>query len=249
MFVETGGRTKELLSGRLVIACAASCDIASPAVVDRLNAVLGAEELARADRFRFGQDRISFLVAHSLARVMLSLVLPRPPRNWAFVIGGLGRPWLRPGQTRHAVCFSLSHTRGLAACALGIGCGVGIDAESYKAARLLDSDSDWLTHAEGAALHELAPEGRGDAAVRLWTLKEAFAKATGLGLHQRFGDVGFTLDPPRLACAPAACTGYWRLAQMHPTATHVVAIAVRCARRPVGIAIEVLSADTLADMA
>jgi len=194
--------------------------------------------------------QIPFLFAHALARVMLSALLPRPLREWEFVADGLGRPRLRPGQTPYAVCFSLSHTRGLAACALGIGHGIGIDAENCEAARLLDVDGDWLTKAESAALHALGSEVRGDAAVQLWTLKEAFAKATGLGLHQRFGDVGFTLDPPRFARTPPACTGHWWLAQTRPTPAHVVAVAVRCVRKkPVRIVVEALSADTLGEPA
>ncbi len=249
MNVETEDRTQALRKGRLVLACATPCDTAGPAAVNRLSPLLGAEELARAGRFRFAQDQIPFLFAHALARVMLSRLLRRPPRDWEFVADGLGRPRLRPGQTRYAACFSLSHTRGLAACAVGIGHGIGIDAENCEAARLLDVDGDWLTKAESAALHALAPASRGGAAVQLWTLKEAFAKATGLGLHQRFGDVGFTLDPPRLACTPPACAGHWRLAQTRPTPAHVVAVAVRCAgRKPVRVAVEVLPADALDEL-
>lgn len=238
-----------LRTGRLAIACATACDSAAPAVTNRLHGLLGAEEHARAGRFRFLQDQIPFVFAHALARLMLSAFLPRPPRDWEFVADGLGRPRLRPGQTRHDVCFSLSHTRGLAACALGIRCAVGIDAENCQAARLMDVDGDWLTKAESTALRALASEARGGAAVELWTLKEAVAKATGLGLHQRFGEFGFTLDPPRFARAPP-CAGHWWLAQMHPTPAHVVAVAVRSTRRrPVRIIIEPLSADRLGEVA
>lgn len=250
MDIKAEDQTEAWRKGWLVLACVTACDTAGPAVVHRLSAVLGTEELARAGRFRFAQDQIAFLFAHALARVMLSDVLPRPPQDWEFMADGLGRPRLRPGQTRSAVCFSLSHTRGLAACALGMEHRIGIDAENCEAARLLDLDGDWLTMAESAALHALASEARGGATVQLWTLKEAFAKATGLGLHQRFGDVGFTLDPPRLVRTPPACAGHWRLAQIRPTPAHVVAVAIRCARRtPVRIAIEVLSADTLGELA
>ena len=153
-------------------------------------------------------------------------------------------------RTRYDVCISLSHTRGLAACAVGTACGVGLDAENCDAARLLALDGDWLTKTERTALQVLASTARAGAAVQLWTLKEAVAKAAGLGLHQRFGDVGFTLDPPRFARPLPAGTGYWWLAQMRPTPAHVLAVAVRSARwRSVRIAIEQLAPDTLGELA
>ena len=126
---------------------------------------------------------------------------------------------------------------------------VGIDVENRSTGRLLAVHDDWLTAAERAALNVLAPEAKGDAAVRFWTLKEAFTKATGTGLYQPFGDVGFKLDPPRFARLPRACAGCWQLAQMCPNPSHVLAVAVRCARRrPVRIEVELLPADTLSGL-
>jgi 4'-phosphopantetheinyl transferase len=248
LYIENKSRAEELRNGQLVLACVISCNTDRPEATNRLNALLSAEELDRAGRFRFVQDQISFLFAHALTRVMLSVLLPRSPREWEFVTDELGRPGLRPGHTRYPVCFSLSHTRGLAACALGVGLEVGIDVETCEAARLLDSHGDWLTKAESAALNGFAPNAKGDAAVQFWTLKEAFAKATGLGLYQRFGDVGFTLDPPRFASIPPACAGHWWLTQMRPTPAHVLAVAVRCARRtPIRIEVEALSAEKLGE--
>jgi 4'-phosphopantetheinyl transferase len=204
------------------------------------------EELDQAGRFRFIQDQVSFLYAHALTRIMLSILLQRPPCAWAFETDAFGRPGLCRGQTEYAFSFNRSHTAGLAACALGIGNEVGIDVENRSTGRLLAVHDDWLTAAERAALNVLAPEAKGDAAVRFWTLKEAVTKATGTGLYQPFGDVGFQLDPPRFERLPRACAGYWQLAQMCPGPSHVLAVAVRCARRrPVRIEVELLSADTL----
>ncbi|WP_428483820.1 4'-phosphopantetheinyl transferase family protein [Rhodopila sp.] len=246
MYVDIENRREAMRRGRLVIAYVTACDTTCPAMLDRWNSLLSTEEIARANRFRFIQDKISFSCAHSLARVMLSILLPQPPRNWRFTTDGLGRPLLCGGQIRYPVCFSLSHTRGLAACALGVGHGIGVDAEGCAAVRLLDLQGDWLTQDESAALHALPLAAKGEAAVQLWTLKEAVAKAMGVGLHQRFSDVGFALDPPRFARLPKALAGRWWLAQMRHTPAHMVAVAVRSAtRRPVEITIEVLSADLI----
>ena len=98
MDVETHDQMKALRDGRLVLAWVAECDTASLAVVNRLKALLDAEELARAGRFRFMQDQIPFVFAHALARLMLSVLLPRPPQDWTFVTNEFGRPRLRLGQ-------------------------------------------------------------------------------------------------------------------------------------------------------
>lgn len=245
LFAYIRRRRNALLRGQLVLARVVPCDAGSSAFDSRLDAFLGTDELRRADRFRFAEDRVAFVVAHALLRVMLSAVLPQSAPDWEFVTDELGRPLLRSGQSRHDILFSISHTRGLAACALGTRSEIGIDVEGGDAARLLNIDGGWLTSSEHAALNALTPEAREDAAVRLWTLKEAVAKAIGQGLGQRIGELGFVLDPPRFTRAPAGA-GYWQLAQARPTPIHVVAVAVRSARRQsVQIAIESSSIDTM----
>jgi 4'-phosphopantetheinyl transferase len=246
MYTEKGGRAEDWVNGRLVLAWVTPCSGERSEAIDQLGALISAEELSQAGRFRFVKDQNAFLFAHALTRVALSVLLPRSPRDWEFVAGPFGRSRLRRGQTGYPVSFSLSHTRGLAACALGVGVEVGVDVESCETARLLSSDGDWLTGAESGALRALAPEVRGVAAVKLWTLKEAVTKTTGLGLYQRFGDVGFTLDPPRLAVRPPACAGNWWLTQARPTPAHVIAVAARSNRRKaIRTEIEVLPAARL----
>jgi 4'-phosphopantetheinyl transferase len=250
MYLEDKYHQRALRNGHMVLACMVACDNQSPAAIDQLAALLSMEELDQAGRFRFIQDQVSFLYAHALTRIMLSILLPRPPRAWAFEADAFGRPGLCRGQTDYALWFSRSHTVGFAACALGIGSEVGIDVENRSTGRLLAMHDDWLTAGERAALNVFAPEAKGDAAVRFWTLKEAFSKAAGMGLYQPFGEVGFKLDPPRFARLPRAYTGYWQLAQMCPGPSHVLAVAVRCARqRPVRIKVEVLPAGTLGELA
>jgi 4'-phosphopantetheinyl transferase len=245
MFTKSRGRVEEWHNGRLVLVRVTPCGEGSEAI-DQLGALISVEELNQARRFRFIEDQNTFLFAHALTRVMLSALLPRSPSEWEFVAGPLGRSRLRRGQTRYPISFSLSHTRGLAACALGVGVEVGVDVENCDTARLLSSDGDWLTGAEMGVLRVLSPEVRGVAATKLWTLKEAVTKTTGLGLYQRFGDIGFTLDPPRFAVRPPACAGNWSLTQARLTPAHVIAVAVRSnKRKAIPTEIDVLPAARL----
>ena len=86
------------------------------------------------------------------------------------------------------------------------------------------------TLSEAAMIAALPRAERHEAFLRIWTLKEAFVKATGEGIAMGLENFGFTLDePPALAFAPAS-TGpvpAWRFLQFKPTATNILAVALR----------------------
>jgi phosphopantetheinyl transferase len=54
-------------------------------------------------------------------------------------------------------------------------------------------------------LARLARKARADATVPLWTMKEALAKAVGLGLSPPFADIRISIHLPRLVSVPRAC--------------------------------------------
>ena len=70
---------------------------------------------------------------------------------------------------------------------------------------------------------------RGPLFARLWTLKEAFVKATGEGLRRSLADFSFTLDPITIRFHGASQTGGrdWQFAQLCLDHEQVIAIAVR----------------------
>jgi len=157
---------------------------------------LSDEEAARAGRFRFAADRAAYVAAHALLRALLAAHgVGRP----CFRAGPWGKPELvdAPGGLR----FSLSHTRGLVVAGVAAGDDLGVDAE------LADREVDavglaarFFAPAEAAAIAATPAAGRMEAFLRLWTLKEAFAKAVGQGLSLplssfAFGPGSFTCDP------------------------------------------------------
>jgi phosphopantetheinyl transferase len=98
-----------------------------------------------------------------------------------------GRPWIHaPGDEPLAV--SLAHTAGFGVAIVrpGAGARVGIDIEAVDAAG--DIGNLALTHDEHLLIRRLADEG-GDGqrlwTTRVWTAKEAVAKAEGTGLAGR----------------------------------------------------------------
>jgi 4'-phosphopantetheinyl transferase len=142
-----------------------------------LTGLLGADERARADRFRFARDRRRFIVRRARLRQWLGAWVGRAPESLAFVENSHGKPLLVDGPP-----FSLSHSRDMMLLAIG-DAEVGCDIE------WIDPALDWaplagtfFTASEGAALAALPPEAARRAFFACWARKEAFVKALGLGL-------------------------------------------------------------------
>ncbi|MEI7767441.1 MAG: 4'-phosphopantetheinyl transferase superfamily protein [Phycisphaerae bacterium] len=86
--------------------------------------------------------------------------------------------------------FAVAHTEGWNAIALLRRGQVGIDLEMMRPlADLSALARDYLTSAERVRLDSLAPNEQGAEFYRLWTTKEALAKALGLGLSVPFGEM------------------------------------------------------------
>ena len=89
----------------------------------------------------------------------------------------------------------------------------------------------YFSAAEAVALAEEPRELRHRAFLEIWTLKEAYAKARGLGLSLPLDSFTVTRQPdrPTLAFAPLAGDhpDRWHLIQRQPTPEHLIAVAVR----------------------
>ena len=179
-------------------------------------AVLDEEERQRAQRLRRPADRRVFVAAHALKRLALAEALAvAEPTALRFAAGPHGKPSLPTDPDLH---FSLSHTHGLAALALGRSGPLGVDAEAIDPA--LDTDDlarSLFTDAEIAGLARDSDRVRGF--YRLWTAKEAVLKAEGLGLSLPLAEV--TIDDTH-ARGPS---GGWRLWRHEPSPRHLLTLA------------------------
>jgi 4'-phosphopantetheinyl transferase len=189
--------------------------------------LLDASERARADRFRIAADRGAYIAAHVLLRVMLSRHANIAPEEWRFRATESGRPELDPAQAPPDLRFSLSHTRGLAACAVGRCEALGIDAEAWREPAPIDLAKRYFAAAEARLIADLAPEERSAAFYRLWTLKEAYLKATGEGLAAPLDSFAFSLDPTELTLPSPGYAAPWRFAEFRPGSSHSLALAAR----------------------
>src|SRR5688572_15495845 len=100
-------------------------------------ALLVPEERARHERFAQEKDRRQYLLGKVLVRNVLSRYHPRPPQSWTFRTTAHGKPALTESLSE-PLCFNLSHTEGLVACAFTRAGDVGIDVETLRRSVSLD---------------------------------------------------------------------------------------------------------------
>lgn len=217
----------------------------SPTVAARLRTVLPDDELARHDRYRDGPSAVEFLCGRALLRASLSSWAAVERRAWRFAVNAHGRPAVEhPPSPVH---FNLSHTRGMVALVLGADPFVGVDVERLdRNVRPLEVADRFFSPAEVEALRALPAEHHRDRFLALWTLKEAYIKARGMGLALPLRAFSFTPDAtgaqvrfdPDLGDDEAS----WRFSRADLPTGHRVAVAARVPRLRVHLASVTLEA-------
>jgi 4'-phosphopantetheinyl transferase len=154
------------------------------------------------------------------------------PSDWRFETGPAGKPAVSHPAT--PLSFSLSHARGLVACAIAPGIPVGVAVEPIDRPVTVDGIAQrFFSPREVSALARCANEERASRFIELWTLKEAFLKATGMGLSQPLDAMSFEIDDGAVAFDPPAEEDgrLWHFALFAPTPRGRLAVA---ARSPLG---------------
>jgi 4'-phosphopantetheinyl transferase len=205
-------------------------DAPPAAIVEDWRACLDVAELARADRFYFDADRVTYIAAHWLLRCALAETGGLPPAHWRFVEEKHGKPWIDPALGLPELRFNLSHSTGLVVCAVTVGAAIGIDVELISPQRVgLDIAGRYFSADEVALLRSSPPQKQQQTFFRLWTLKEALIKATGEGLHRALDSFSFSLDPTAVTFHPIdpEDADAWVFLERRPTARHVLALAIK----------------------
>ncbi len=187
----------------------------------RYREVLAADEIERMDAFVDEGRRLEYLATRVLCRGILARHLSCRPRDLRFRRNPMGRPELdSAGDLR----FSLSNTARMVVCAVTCGRELGVDAEDLaSASRVLALGGDAFAASELDALARLDGPVRDELAVRLWTVKEAYVKAVGLGLRIPLTDV--VVDPGSLTLEDPRARAGWELGTRRVD-DHVVATCV-----------------------
>jgi 4'-phosphopantetheinyl transferase len=199
----------------------------------RWYAMLDAREQDRARRFCFERDRFEFVACHALLRLKLSEFAGGPPHEWRFTLGPFGKPHVAPEHGRPELQFNISHARGLVAVAVTWQDMIGIDVEVIDtSADQQDLANRYFAPTEAELLFKTAPWQRPYTFARLWTLKEAYLKATGQGLNIPLDSFAFNLDPLRVVFGPDLHNSpdMWRFASSLIPFRHVLSVALHSSR-------------------
>ncbi len=205
-------------------------DQLTQADLDAARALLSPPELARHERLRVSRDRDEFAIAHALLRTTLSEFGPLAPAEWRFDAGVNGKPEIALGQIAAPLSFNLSHAHGLVACVVASGASVGIDVERTTRSANWDAIArHYFAAGELAQIDAAPPDQRAAVFFELWTLKEAFLKALGVGLSQPLSASSFVLyDAEAISWTPPVGVdpGPWRFALYRPTPDLRLAVAM-----------------------
>jgi 4'-phosphopantetheinyl transferase len=215
----------------------------------RLRSTLAADEVERAERFRFNEHRNAFIVARGALRAILARYCEIAAEKIEFAYAYAGKPRLAREAPEQALAFNLSHSghwavaavmrrRTSAAACAGQPCGamedeIGVDVEALRPmSDLAGIARRYFAPAEVAAWERLPEDRRLAAFFRCWTRKEAYLKALGDGLRAPLDafEVSIEEDEPRLLqYSPHDELRAWTMSDV-PVEQSYVAAAVMPAR-------------------
>ncbi|PWU03983.1 MAG: 4-phosphopantetheinyl transferase [Terriglobia bacterium] len=202
---------------------------------------LSEDEMERYRRYLVPEAARTFLAARVLLRSVLSEYIDRSPASWRFALNPWGRPYLAADDILPALAFNLSHKPGFVACLVGANRELGVDVEDASAARphLLAIAERFFSPSEAAALRALPAAGQMNRFYELWTLKESYIKARGVGLSLGLSQFSFSVggETAGISFDPGfddiASRWDFRLFRSH--APYLLATAIQLERRPLAI--------------
>lgn len=171
---------------------------------------LDEHEIKTFRRFHREIDAMRYLAAHVALRRILASYLCVEPGAIRYARGPHGKPFLEPANHNGQLRFNLSHSGRIAAIAVADGLDVGIDVEQVRRMPFEELASCAFSPNEQAGLCNSMDAG---AFFRLWTRKEAYLKAIGLGLSVPLSEV--------------AIDEGWSIIDIDPAPGYAGALAIR----------------------
>lgn len=159
--------------------------------------IMSNEERTQAQKIVNGREL--YVASRWLLRSVLSRFFGILPAEIEFLHTAKGKPYLH----QKGISFSLSHSGHLAVLAVGQIEFIGVDIE---VAKLTDSQDlkniakDYYHSDEYASLQALTEAEQVDHFYRLWTLKESFFKALGIGIGEVMGSLVINFEGDRINC-------------------------------------------------
>ena len=201
--------------------------------VEAATAFLSPAELQRADRGTPPVRRRRIL-ARAALRYLLAACRNSRPEDVPLMAGAFGKPTILERQHTSSPYFNASTSGDSCLVALTCVGPVGVDIERSAALEDIEPLAPrFLATVEAELIDRLPDELKARALLRHWTYKEAYVKATGLGLSTRLDRVVVSDHATRPVIValddddPAA----WTVIPLSPEPTALAAVVVRVGDR------------------
>lgn len=202
---------------------------------------LDEQDRSHIARFRFPHDRDLAAASRLLQRLAVAhcaRIAPDAAGDIRFSSEPGNRPVVLAPAPAQAFCFSAANTRGMVACAVSGTNNIGLDVEQIKEKLAPELVDHCCTADERTELWSLPEEERRKAFFQLWTLKESYLKARGIGLQvspHLIGFVGSGLSAiPTLHADPVTepHPGHWHFRRLDAGPGHAAALCSHGALEP-----------------
>lgn len=190
---------------------------------------LSADELYKANRYKFEKDRVHYITGRALLRNILSRYLNQFPGEIVFSYLDKGKPFIKDTEVK----FNLAHSGGRAVYAVANNIDIGIDIEFMRELPdALQIAKRFFSEKEVDEFSEIREVDIRTAFFNCWTRKEAFIKAVGEGLSYPLKDFSVTLKPgdkPEILWIKdkAEEVKYWSLINIDTDENYISSLAVK----------------------
>lgn len=145
--------------------------------------VLSSDERERALRLRSENDKNRFIITRAELRNSLSKYLKVRPADIDFTYNQYGKPSIKSEHNPANIKFNVTHSNTLVLYAITQNREVGIDLEYVREV----SNSErivkrYFSEEDGKFYHSQSEGNKKLAFFKLWTRKEAYSKARGMGI-------------------------------------------------------------------
>lgn len=198
-----------------------------------LMALLSNDEQIKADHFRFEKLRLRYIAGRAVLRKLLGGYIGCEPEALIFVYNDYGKPSLQ--NVDSGLRFNVSHSGETMLAAFALNSKIGIDIETIQQnIDCMDICQHWFSVQESDALRDLPEEKRIGAFFRVWTRKEAYIKARGIGLSYPLNRFSVSMDETAPAllehqdCAQEMKS--WQIYNIEVSSAYSAAVAIEAAR-------------------
>ena len=168
----------------------------------QLYLTLAPSERRRAQRYRFSQDRRSYIACRGILKSLLARYADLPADEIRFCYGAHGKPALQHDGTGHSIHFSVSHSNQVALFGISRNRELGVDIEYRRPVAEMDAIAgEMLDQADFARYIRLSADAKCEFFFDCWARREALLKAAGIGFSSPASRLGSITKPRSSFCS------------------------------------------------